>query len=139
MYGFSAKSNSRPLNILGLLMRQCVEGHFEQQVRRIKVAFLRKYDAFFSLSKECAKDYPEKRYFEIAFYVESADSYCTTVSKGGEIQNTKHRIEGSTFFGVMEIIPIFFREYRTFIGVCLWVFFWACLGVLDENVKILFS
>ena len=36
---------------------------------------------------------------EIAFCLESADSSCTAVSKGGKIQNTKLKIEHSTFFG----------------------------------------
>ena len=46
--------------------------------------------------------------FEIAFCLESADSNCTAVSKGGKIQNTKLKIEHSTFFEQWNlIIPIF--------------------------------
>ena len=41
--------------------------------------FFRKYDAFFSLPKKCAENYPEKRYFEIVFCLESADSNCTAL------------------------------------------------------------
>ena len=37
--------------------------------------------------------------FEIVFCLESADSNCTAVFKSGKIQNTKLRIEHSTFFG----------------------------------------
>ena len=40
-----------------------------------------------------------KRDFEIVLCLESADSNCTAVTKGGKIQNTKLRIERSTFFG----------------------------------------
>ena len=61
---------------------------------------------FFSESmmhfSHCPKNVLEtilKRDFEIVFCFESADSNCTAVSKGGKIQNTKLRIEHSTFFG----------------------------------------
>ena len=54
------------------------------------------------------------RDFENAFYLESADSNCTVVSKGRKNQNTNLRIEQSTFLGAVEIIPIFFWEYQTF-------------------------
>ena len=54
-----------------------------------------------------------KRDFEIVLCLESADSNCTAVSKGGKIQNAKLRIEQHIFW-TMEIIPIFFWWYRTF-------------------------
>ena len=38
----------------------------------LKVAFFRKYDAFFSLPKKCAKNYPEKEILNLR--LESADS-----------------------------------------------------------------
>ena len=69
-----------------------------------KGRFFRKCDAVFPLPKKCAENYPENRDFEIALCLESADSNCTAVSKGGKIQNTKLRIEHSTFFWAMEII-----------------------------------
>ena len=50
----------------------------------------------------CPKNVPKtirKSDFEIAFSLESADSNCTAVSKGGKIQNTKPRIEHSKFLG----------------------------------------
>ena len=61
---------------------------------------------FFSESmmhfSHCPKNVPEsilKRDFGIVLCLESADSNCTAVSKGKKIQNTKFRIECSTFFG----------------------------------------
>ncbi len=52
------------------------------------------------------KDVPKtilKRDFEIAFSLESADSNCTAaVSEGEKIQNTKLKIEPSTFFGQLK-------------------------------------
>ena len=61
---------------------------------------------FFSEStmhfSHCPKNVPKtilKRYFEIVLCLESADSNCITVAKGGKIQNTKLRIQHSTFFG----------------------------------------
>ena len=48
-----------------------------------------------------------KRDFEIAFCLESADSNCTAESKGGKIQNTKLRIDHSTFFGQWKLYQYF--------------------------------
>ena len=42
--------------------------------------------------------------------LESADSNCTAVSKGGKIQNTKRRIDQSTFFGHGNNTNIFPRK-----------------------------
>ena len=63
----------------------------------LKVAFFRKYDALHWFIG--AENYSEKRYFEIVLCLKSADSNCTAVSKDRKIQNTKLRIEHSTFFG----------------------------------------
>ena len=65
------------------------------KVAKLKVAFFRKYDAFFSLPKKFAENYPEKEILKLC----SAESNCTAVSKGRKIQNTKLRIEHRTFFG----------------------------------------
>ena len=51
------------------------------------------------MPKKYAENYPEKKYFEIGFCLETANSNCTAVSEGGKIQNTKLRIDRSTFFG----------------------------------------
>ena len=54
--------------------------------------------AFFQMHiSHCPKNLPKT--IEITFCLESADSNCTAVSKGGKIQNTKLGIEHSTFFG----------------------------------------
>ena len=42
-----------------------VKEFFHHCQQELKVAFLRKYDAFFKLPKKCAENYPEKN--EIAF------------------------------------------------------------------------
>ena len=51
------------------------------------------------MPKKYAENYPEKKYFEIVFCLESAVSNSTAVSEGGKIQNTKLMIEHSTFLG----------------------------------------
>ena len=50
-----------------------------------------------------------KRYFEILLRLESAETNCTAVSEGGKIQNTKLRIEHSTFLGYGNNTNIFLR------------------------------
>ena len=65
----------------------------------LKVAFFQKVWCIFLITQKMCRKLSWKRYFEIAFCLESADSNCTAVSKGRKIQNTKLRIEHSTFFG----------------------------------------
>ena len=72
----------------------------------LKVAFFRKYDAFFSLPKKCAENHLEIKILKLC--LESTDSNCTVVSGGSKIQNANPRIERGTFFRAMEIIKIFF-------------------------------
>ena len=67
--------------------------------RLLKVAFFQKVWCIFLIAQKMCRKLSWKRDFEIVFCLESADSNCTAVSKGGKIQNTKLRIEHSTFFG----------------------------------------
>ena len=53
---------------------------FTYNLTLLKVAFFRKYNAFFSLPKKCGKNYPEKNILKLR-----SDSNCTAVSKGGKI------------------------------------------------------
>ena len=75
----------------------------------LKVAFFQKVWSSFPIAQKICRKLSWKKDFEIAFCLESADSNCTAVSKGGKIQNTKLRIEHSTFFGyiisVFAIVP----------------------------------
>ena len=63
-----------------------------------KSFFQKVWYIFLTAQKMCWK-LSWKNYFEIAFCLESADFNCTAVSELGKIQNTKLRIERSTFFG----------------------------------------
>ena len=66
----------------------------------VKVVFFRKYDALFSLPKKCAENYHEKEILKLCSVQSQLTlSNCTAGSKGGKIQNTKFRVEQSTFFG----------------------------------------
>ena len=51
----------------------------------------------FLIAQKMCRKLSWKRDFEIVFCLESADSNCTAVSEDGKIQNTKLRIERSTF------------------------------------------
>ena len=67
--------------------------------RLAKGRFFQKEWCIFLIDQKMCQKLSWKRYFEISFSLESADSNCTIVSNGGKIQNTKLRIEHSTFFG----------------------------------------
>jgi len=62
----------------------------------LKVAFFQKVWCIFLIAQNMCWKLSWKRDFEIAFCLESADSNCTAVSKGGKIQNTKLKIEHNT-------------------------------------------
>ena len=62
-------------------------------LEEIKVTFFRKVWCIFLIAQKMCRKLSWKRDFEILFCLESADSYCTAVSKGGT------RIEHGTFFG----------------------------------------
>jgi hypothetical protein len=78
----------------------------------IKVAFFPKVWCIFLIAQKMCRKLSWKRHFEIAFCLESADSNCTAVSKGGKIQNTKLRIEHSTFFGQWKKYQYFSENIR---------------------------
>ena len=68
----------------------------------------------------CPKNIPKtilKKKLKLRFVLckqTNFDLHCNVVSKGTKIQNAKLRIEQHIFW-TMEIIPIFFRGYPTFI------------------------
>ena len=65
----------------------------------LKGRFFQKVWCIFLIAQKMCRKLSWKRDIEILFGLESADSNCTAVSKGGKIQNTKLRIEHSTSFG----------------------------------------
>ena len=71
--------------------------------RSSRSLFFREYDAQLMMHWFIGAD------FEIVFCLESADSNCTAVFKSGKIQNTKLRIEHSTFFGQWKCYQYFPR------------------------------
>ena len=64
----------------------------------LKVTFFQKVWCIFLIAQKMCRKLSWKGDFEIVLCLESADSNCTAVSKGGKIQNTKLMIEHSTFF-----------------------------------------
>ena len=64
-----------------------------------KGRFFQKVWCIFLIAQKMCRKLSWKRDFEIVLCLQSADSNCTAVSKGGKIQNTKLRIEHSTIFG----------------------------------------
>ena len=73
---------------------------------KLKVAFFQKVWCIFLIAQKKCRKLSWKRYFEIAFCL---DSNCTAVPEGGEIQNAKLRIERSTFLGNGNNTNIFLR------------------------------
>ena len=65
----------------------------------LKITFFQKVWCIFLIAQKMCRKPSWIKYFEIALCLESANSNCTAVSKGGKIQNTKIRIECSTCFG----------------------------------------
>ena len=65
----------------------------------LKVAFFRNMMHFSHCSNNVPKTILKKRFWNCVLFIESADSNCTAVSKGGKIQNTKLRIVCSAIFG----------------------------------------
>jgi len=55
----------------------------------LKVAFFQKVLCIFLIAQKMCRKLSWKRHFEIVFCLESADSNCTAVSKGGKIQKHK--------------------------------------------------
>ena len=83
---------------------------FFARIAAVKVAFFQKAWCIFLIAQKMCRKLSQKRDFEIAFCVKSADSNCTAVSKGRKIQNTKLRIEHSTFLGNGNNTNIFPRK-----------------------------
>ena len=76
---------------------------------------LRCNTCIFLVAQKMCRKLSWKRYLQIAFCLVSSDSNCIAVSEGGKIQNTKKAYDSMQhIFWAMEIIPIFFQEYRTF-------------------------
>ena len=79
----------------------------------LKVTFFRKYDAFFSLPKNCAENILKKRFWNcVLFRVSWLELNCRV--QGRENSKYKAQERAQHIFWAMEIIPVFFWEYTTF-------------------------
>ena len=91
-FAYSGVSNITHCRFIYFQVKSC-------SLHLIKIAFFQKVWCIFLIAQKVCRKLSWKRDFEIAFGLESADPDCTAVSKGGKIQNTKLRIEHSTFLG----------------------------------------
>jgi thermostable 8-oxoguanine DNA glycosylase len=68
------------------------------------------------MPKKYAENYPEKKYFEIGFCLETANSNCTAVSEGGKIQNSLG-YNTAHFWGNGNNTSIFLRISDLYLGL----------------------